>query len=309
MDRRDVLKQTLTGAVTCLTGMTYASANFLKNSGSLNRPATETFAQQMAGPRVAGPRFYIGACDWSIGKSSDVGAFAVAKQIGLDGLQVNMGSAANNMHLRQKDVQEAYTAAAKRTGVQIGGLALGELNNVPYKSDPRAEEWVQDSVDVAKALGVKTILLAFFSAGDLRNDPQGTQVVIERLKAVAPKAEKAGVTLGIESWLSAPEHMAIIDAVGSRAVKVYYDVCNSTDRGYDIFSEMRQLGSKQICEIHLKENGALLGKGNVDMPKVRQVLDEIGYSGWLHIEGAIPKGQPMLESYQENNRYVRSIFA
>lgn len=305
MNRRNLLKQTLNATAALLAGSSLVSAGILKNSSVQHHQ----LSGRIPYPALPPQRFFIGACDWSIGKSSDVGAFAVAKQIGLDGIQVNMGSAANNMHLRQKEVQDAYKAAAKETGVQIGGLALGEMNNVPYKSDPRAEEWVQDSVDVAKALGVKNILLAFFNAGDLRNDPQGTQVVVERLKAVAPKAEKAGVTLGIESWLSAAGHMAIIDAVGSPAVKVYYDVCNSTDRGYDIFSEMRQLGTKQICEVHLKENGSLIGKGNVDMPKVRQLLDEIGYRGWLHIEGAIPKGQPMLESYQENNRYVRSIFA
>jgi hypothetical protein len=33
-------------------------------------------------------KWNIGACDWSIGKSSDVGAFDIAKQIGLDGLMV-----------------------------------------------------------------------------------------------------------------------------------------------------------------------------------------------------------------------------
>ncbi|WP_040006940.1 sugar phosphate isomerase/epimerase family protein [Fibrisoma limi] len=254
-------------------------------------------------------RFSIGACDWSIGKSSDVGAFDVAKQIGLDGIQVNMGSEANNMHLRQKEVQAAYKAAAQRTGVQIGGLALGALNDVPYKSDPRTEQWVQDSVDVAKALGVKNILLAFFNKNDLRNDPQGQQVVVERLKAVAPKAEKAGVILGIESWLSAPEHLAIINAVGSPAVKVYYDVCNSSVMGYDIAKEIRDLGKDMICEFHLKENGYLLGKGEIDLIKVRQTIDDIGYTGWLHIEGAIPKGKPMLESYVENNRTVRSLFS
>jgi hypothetical protein len=37
-------------------------------------------------------------CDWSIGKSSNVEAFAIAKQIGLDGLMVNMGSEKNNLH-------------------------------------------------------------------------------------------------------------------------------------------------------------------------------------------------------------------
>ncbi|RIV18262.1 sugar phosphate isomerase/epimerase [Fibrisoma montanum] len=258
---------------------------------------------------LPGSRFRIGACDWSIGKSSDVGAFDLAKQIGLDGLQVNMGSEANNMHLRQKEVQAAYKAAVQRTGVQIGGLALGALNDVPYKSDPRTEQWVQDSVDVANALGAKNILLAFFNKNDLRNDPKGQQVVIERLKAVAPKAEKAGIVLGIESWLTAPEHLTIINAVGSPAVKVYYDVCNSSVMGYDIFKEIRDLGKEMICEFHLKENGSLLGKGMVDLTKVRQTIDDIGYTGWLHIEGAIPKGKPILDSYVENNRTVRSLFS
>ena len=86
--------------------------------------------------------FRIGACDWSIGKDSSVEAFDVAKQIGLDGLMVNMGSVKNNLHLRTSEMQNAYLDASHRTGVHISSLAIGELNNVPYKSDPRTEEWV-----------------------------------------------------------------------------------------------------------------------------------------------------------------------
>jgi L-ribulose-5-phosphate 3-epimerase len=255
-------------------------------------------------------RFQIGACDWSIGQSSKIEAFDVAKTIGLDGIQVNMGSEKNDMHLRQKDLQKAWREAAKRTKIQVGGLALGELNNIPYKSDPRAEQWVQDSVDVAKAIGAKNVLLAFFNKGDLKNDPQGTKVVIERLKAVAPKAEKAGIVLAIESWLSAEEHMAIVDAVASPAVKVYYDVCNSTVMGYDILKEIRWLGKqKQICEFHFKENSFLLGQGKVNYPEVRKAIDDIQYSGWVHIEGAVPEGKNMLESYTYNNKFVREILA
>src|SRR5687768_2537676 len=85
-------------------------------------------------------KFRIGACDWSIGKSSDIGAFDLAKQIGLDGLMVNMGSVKNNLHLRDKDVQQAYLDASYKTGIEISSIAIGELNNVPYKSDPRTEE-------------------------------------------------------------------------------------------------------------------------------------------------------------------------
>ncbi|GAB3269395.1 hypothetical protein GCM10027347_39580 [Larkinella harenae] len=292
MNRRTALRQTL---------------GFL----SLSEPVfRDFFVSKITSQNPNDQRFRIGACDWSIGQSSKIEAFDVAKTIGLDGIQVNMGSEKNDMHLRQKSLQKTWRETAKRTGVQIGGLALGELNNVPYKSDPRAEQWVQDSIAVAKALGTKTILLAFFNKGDLKNDPQGTQVVIERLRAVAPKAEKAGVTLAIESWLSAEEHMTIIDAVASPAVKVYYDVCNATVMGYNILKEIRWLGKqKQIAEFHFKENSYLLGQGKVDYPAVRKALDDIQYQGWIHIEGAVPEGKTMLESYTYNNKFVRDILS
>jgi sugar phosphate isomerase/epimerase len=131
--------------------------------------------------------------------------------------------------------------------------------------------------------------------------------VVRRLKEVAPKAEKAGVALGIESWLNADQHLKIIERVGSPAVKVYYDVCNSNDRGYNIYKEIRQLG-RLICEFHAKENGSLLGQGKVDFKKVREAMDDINYTGWIEIEGAVPPGKPMLESYRANCKFMREIF-
>lgn len=268
---------------------------------------TPSLAPLFAAPEQR--RFKIGACDWSIGKMCDPAAFEVARQIGLDGVQVSLGTVANNMNLREPEMQQTYRDAAKKAGLEIASLAIGEMNNVPYKSDPRPVEWVSDCVDVCKALNTRVVLLAFFSKGDLRDDKPGVDEVVERLKAVAPKAEKAGVILGIESWLSADEHLDILKRVGSRAVQVYYDVCNSNDRGYDIYREIRQLGRKRICEFHFKENGALLGKGKVDFAKVRAALDDIGYRGWIQIEGAVPPGAQMLESYQANCKFLRGVLA
>ncbi len=253
-------------------------------------------------------RFSVGACDWSIGKSSDIGAMELGRRMGLDGIQVNMGNLANEMHLRQPEVQRQYKDAARKLGVQIGGLALGELNNVPYKADDRTDRWVSESIDVAKSLGVKVILLAFFNKNDLRNDPDGQQVVIRKLKGVAPKAEKAGIILGIESYLNAADHLKITEAVGSRNVQVYYDVRNSSDMGYDIYEEIRWLGKeKQICEFHFKEYDALLGGGIVDFREVRAAVDEIAWRGWIQIESSIPKGADTVESYVANRAYVRKM--
>jgi sugar phosphate isomerase/epimerase len=277
---------------------------------SVQAAAWLTLASNCA-PLFAAPdkrRFRLGACDWSIGKMGDPGAFEVAKQIGLDGVMVSLGTVADDMHLRKPEVQQQYKDATAKTGLAVSSLALGELNNIPYKSDPRTVQWVSDSIDVCKVFGVRVVLLAFFSNDDLRDDKAGVDEVVRRLKAVAPKAEKAGVILGIESWLSADQHLEILERVGSKSVQVYYDVCNSNDRGYDIYKEIRKLG-KGICEFHAKENGSLLGQGNVDFHKVRAALDDIDYHGWLQIEGAVPPGKPMLESYQANCKFMRGILA
>jgi L-ribulose-5-phosphate 3-epimerase len=252
--------------------------------------------------------YKIGACDWSLGKSSNLGAFDVAKQIGLQGVQVNMGSVGDNMRLRDKNLQQQYLQKSKETGVAIAGLALAELNNIPYKSDARTDEWVSDSIDVAANIGAKVILLAFFYANDLRNDDKGKKAVIEKLKKVMPKAEKQNITLGIESYMTAEEHIDIIEKVGSNNLKVYYDFRNAADAGNDIYKEIKLLGNKYICECHCKENGYLLGKGDLDFRKIRTTLDEINFSGWLQIEGAVPKDASVVDSYVQNLAFMKNVF-
>ena len=253
-------------------------------------------------------RFKIGACDWSIDQMAKIEAIKVGKKIGLDGIQISMGTLGDNMHLRDSKVQQQYKNACKEHGIAIGGLALGELNNIPYKSDPRAEKWVFDSIDVAKAMGTKVVLLPFFYKGDLKDDVKGTQMTIERLKKVMRKAEDNGIVLGIESWLDAKEHLHLIAEVNSPNLKVYYDVANSNKMGYNIYDEIRYLGKKHICEFHLKENGFLLGKGKIDFHKVRKAIEAIGYEGWIHIEGAVPENADILESYIHNSAFIKSIF-
>lgn len=284
ISRRKMLRQssTLFGAATC-----FSLFNILESS-----PHT----------------YRIGACDWSIGKHSDLEAMAFARQIGLDGVQISLGKVENNMHLRKPEVQKAYLRVAREHNVHISSLAIGELNKVPYKSAPEPEAWVSDSIDVAYALQVPVVLLAFFGKGDLKDDQKGTQEVIRRLKKIAPKAEEKGIILGIESWLSADEHLEIIEAVGSPNLRVYYDVANSHKMGYDIYEEMRRLGSEYICELHAKENGYLLGEGKVDFHRVREILEEINYVGWIIIEDATPDGMEILPAYRQNLAFIQKTF-
>ena len=250
--------------------------------------------------------FKIGICDWSLGKRAKPSSFEMAKRLGLDGVQVDLGSEQNNLPVRRPEVQKKFIEAAKKYDVEIASLAISALNQVPYKSDPRAEQWVADSIDVCKAMGVNVVLLAFFGKGNIKSDKKGIDTVVERLKRVTPKAEKAGVVLGLESLLTAKQHMDVIERVGSPAVKVYYDVGNSSLRGYDIYKEIRFLGNEHICEFHAKDYRYLFGKGKVDFKEIRRAMDDIGYRGWIQIEGATPIG--LEASYRYDTQYLRSIF-
>jgi L-ribulose-5-phosphate 3-epimerase len=257
-------------------------------------------------PLLAAPqsrRFRIGACEWTLGKSGDPASLLVAKQIGLDGVQVDMGTVANNMHLRRPEVQKAYLAAAQRTGVAIASLAEAAFWHAPLRSDPRAAKWLDDSIDVCKALGVTVTMPACFELD--MNDKPGIDHFVAVLKKVAPKAEKQGVTIGLENWLSADEHKRLLDRIGSPAVKVYYDVGNSTDKGRDVLKEIRALG-KQICEFHFKDGPHLLGQGRIDFKAVRKAIDDIEYSGWLHLEAAAPHG--VVADYTTQFKYIRGLF-
>ena len=155
-----------------------------------------------------------------------------------------------------------YLEAAKRTGLEIASLAIGEMNMVPLKSDPRAAEWLAESVGVCKALGLKVVLVALVSAPATSTWATTAEIdhLVEVLKDTAPAAEKQGVIFGLENYLSAEDNRRIIGRVGSPAVQVYYDVGNSTDKGRDVYKEIRTLG-KLICEFHFKDGKLSAGPG------------------------------------------------
>ena len=258
--------------------------------------------------------FKIGSCDWTFGKMAELSALADARRYGLDGLQIDFGSAEDELPLRRPEVQQKYLEALKGGELEIAALAMVGLGWVPYKSDPRWEQWAGDGIDTAKAMGVETLLFGFFGKGELSTDAEGRRIITSKLKRLAPKAEKAGVIIALESWMTAEQNMEVIDKVGSRAVQVYYDVGNSRNKGYDIYKEIRYLGNEHICQFHAKDyGGELFGEGDVDFERVREAIDDIGYRGWIVFEDTTWAPKEAVTAKQEakirkNIAYLRKIF-
>ncbi len=233
-------------------------------------------------------------------------AFELAARLGLDGVQVSLVPKGDSLALADPALCRAFLEAARKARIPIASFAIGDLNDVPLKSDPRAEKWLDKGIEIAAAMDVKIILVPFFGKGELRNDPAGIDAVVAALKRLAPKAEARGVVLALESYLSAGDNLKILERVGSPAVQVYYDVANSQDVGHPIFDEIRQLGA-HIVEVHAKDTKDLYGKGSMDFPAVRTALEDIGYSGWFVLEGTkIPLG--VEESVRYDADYLRMVF-
>ena len=280
--------------------------DFLKECAATAAGAALAFNLDSARTHAAGSdTIKIGACDWSLGKRCDPAALEVARQIGLDGVQIAMGNAADKLQFCRPEVQKTYQEAARRCGVAIASVAIDAMWQGPLQSDPRAARWLSDTIDVCHTLRLPVCMIVNFDL-DLSKTAAVDRFVAV-MKGIAPKAEQKEVLIGMENWLSAEDNMRLIDRVGSPALKVYYDVGNSTDKGRDILKEIRTLGKqKLICEFHFKDGDCVLGQGRIDFKQVRKALDDIGYSGWIQIEAAAPHG--LIVDYTTDRRYLKDIF-
>lgn len=245
-----------------------------------------------------------------------VGSYMVdlpeAKLAGLDGVEVRAGrKPADRLEIADPATIALYRQQMRETGLPISSVTVGVLNSCPLASDPRAPAWLEQSIDGARQLGAKVILVAFFGQGNLLDDANQVKqadvdAVVERLKAAAPRAADAGVTLAIENTLSAAQNLEILGRVGHRAVRVYYDVGNSTNRGYDCPAEIRLLKDK-IVQFHFKDNPHYMGEGAVPFPAIADAIREINYRGWIVLETTSPSKDKVADA-RRNAAFVRTLF-
>jgi len=260
-------------------------------------------------PGLASPakvRFKIGVTDWNLKQEGKIESISMAKQLGFDGVQISIGKGQDRLPLSDPALQKAYLEESRRVGLKIESLCLEILHQNCLKSDPLGQRWVADSVPIAKAMGVRVVLLPFFGRCALQT-PAEMDRVGDVLKEVASAAEKAGVTLGLENTISARDNVRIMDRTQSSAVLTYYDVGNSSSNGFDVVQEIRWLGSARICEVHLKDNPHYLGEGRIDFKAVIDALADIGFDGWAQLETDSPAS--VEADMRRNLKFIRDLIA
>ncbi|MGC9950724.1 MAG: sugar phosphate isomerase/epimerase family protein [Bryobacteraceae bacterium] len=257
--------------------------------------------------RSRGPR--IGVTDWNLQLTGKIEAVALAAKLGFDGVQVSLGRqpVSDKLPLDDPAIQAQYLAAAKQQGIALSGTCLDILHVDHLKDNKRAQKWVADSIPITANLKAEVVLLPFFGKASLANHAE-MDYVGGILKEIAPAAEKAGVTLGLEDTISAEDNVRIMERAGSPAVKVYYDVGNSTNNGFEVVKEIGWLGAQRICQMHLKDNPHYLGEGSIDFPVVIKAITDIGFDGFANLETDCPS-KSVEADMTRNLKFIRALLA
>ena len=252
-------------------------------------------------------KFKVGVTDWNLKLEDKVESIALAKSLGFDGVQVSIGKVTEDkLPLSDPALQKTFLDESKRVGLPIESLCLEMLHRNYLKSDPLGQRWVADCIPIAKAMGVRVVLLPFFGKGALETTAEMDKVG-DILKEVAPAAERSGVILGLEDTISARDNVRIMERSKSPAVLTYYDVGNSTKGGFNVVEEIRWLGGKRICEVHLKDNPHYLGEGTIDFKGVIDALADIGFDGWAQLETDCPVSVDA--DMRRNLKFVRELIS
>jgi sugar phosphate isomerase/epimerase len=264
-------------------------------------------ALRVVAARKRGPQ--IGVTDWNLQLTGNVEAVALAARLGFDGVQVSLGRkpVSDKLPLDDASIQAQYLAAAKQHGIALAGTCLDILHVDHLKDNQRAQKWVADSIPITANLKADVVLLPFFGKASLTNHAE-MDYVGDVLKELAPAAEKAGVKLGLEDTISAEDNVRIMERSKSPAVKVYYDVGNSTGGGFDVVKEIRWLGAPRICQMHLKDNPHYLGEGPIDFPAVMRAITDIGFEGFANLETDCPS-KSVENDMTRNLKFVRALLA
>jgi L-ribulose-5-phosphate 3-epimerase len=260
--------------------------------------------------------YKIAVVDLMILKRQKLGALQLTKDIGADGVEIDMGGLGQretfDNQLANPEIRQQFIAKAKELNLEICSLAMTGFYAQSFATRPTYERMLQDCFDTMKALNVKVAFLPLGTQGDLRKNPELRPAIVERLRVVGKMAQKAGVVVGIETALDATGEVALLEEIGSKHIQIYFNFSNPLKEGRDLHQELRILGRKRICQMHATDEDGVWLQNNtrLDMQKVKQTLADIGWQGWLVVERSRDATDPrnVKKNFGANAAYLKSVF-
>ena len=264
------------------------------------------------------PRYQVAACDWMMLKRQKLGEFQLAKDIGADGVEVDMGSLGQRVlfdnKLREPEHQRVFRRTADSLGVKVPSMAMSGFFAQNLLKRDNYMELLEDCIVSMRAMGAKIVFLPLGGSGHLW-EPTLTpehQEMVKRLHEMGERARQAGIVIGIRTALSADYDVAFLREINSQGIKIYFNMQDAVDRHRDVSAELKKLGRQNICQIHasLTDSVTLDRDPRIDLRAVKRTLDEMQWTGWLVVERSRDAGKTrdVRGNFGTNVSYLKQIF-
>ncbi|MCE9582261.1 MAG: sugar phosphate isomerase/epimerase [Planctomycetes bacterium] len=161
-------------------------------------------------------------------------------------------------------------------------------------------------LECSRQAGISRVIVPLLEASSLGADPTVPQA-FQVLKSAAAEAEARGISILLETDLAAGPLAELVQGLGSRAIRVCYDVGNAAAAGHDPCSDLRRL-LPWTAEIHIKDRpkggpGRFLGEGDVPFGNLFRDLWRVRYTGPFVLE--TPVGRNAEETARRHLAFVK----
>ena len=262
--------------------------------------------------------YKVGVCDWMILKRQKLGEFDLARQLGSDGVEMDMGGLGKREMFdnKMRDDKEAahFKSVADSLGIEIGAIAMSGFYAQDLTKRDNYMALVEDCFDTMGKMGdVKVAFLPLGGCGnDWPKDKAKRAIIVKRLRAIGEAAKARGKRVGIDTPLDAKGNLKLLKEIKSDGIAIFYKWQTIVENGWDIVKDIKKLGAKNICAIHASNTDRvwLRNDSAINVPLIRKALDEMGWSGWLFVERSrdVKMVRNVKMNYGANVHYLKSIF-
>ena len=262
-------------------------------------------------------RYKVAACDWMMLKRQKLGEFKLSHEIGADGVEMDMGGLGKrdtfDNKLHQVYFQELFKKMAAEYQIEVPSIAMSGFYGQSFLKHRNYRVLIDDCIKTMQVMGAKIAYLPLGGCGDdWKTDDEQRRRLVSRLHVAGEMAHSEGLVIGIRTGLSAKEDIKLLEQINSEGIQIYFSVQEALDNKRDLYKELKTLGRKRICQIHISEtDGVTLPHSkNIDMHRVKEQLDKMGWSGWLVVERSRDAGdvRNVKKNFGMNIRYLKEVF-
>jgi len=262
-------------------------------------------------------RYKVAACDWMMLKRQKLGEFKLSHEIGADGVEMDMGGLGKrdtfDNKLHQVYFQELFKKTAAEYQLEVPSIAMSGFYGQSFLKHRNYRVLIDDCIKTMQVMGAKIAYLPLGGCGnDWKTDDEQRRRLVSRLHVAGEMAHSEGLVIGIRTGLSAKEDIKLLEQINSEGIQIYFSVQEALDNKRDLYKELKTLGRKRICQIHISEtDGVTLPHSkNIDMHRVKEQLDKMGWSGWLVVERSRDAGdvRNVKKNFGMNIRYLKEVF-